>query len=433
MSAAPDRDCLLDVRGLSVAFGDKTVVHGVDFSIAPGEKLALVGESGSGKTVTALALLQLAQNARLAGSAVLAGTGGQGEGAGARDLLSVSERGMLGIRGSDIAMIFQEPMTALNPLFTVGDQVAEVLQLQRGMTRREAWEAAVQALAATGIPDPARRAHAYPHQLSGGQRQRAMIAIALACRPRLLLADEPTTALDVTLRGQVLDLLSDLQRETGMAVMVITHDLNLVRKFADRVAVMENGHLVEQGTVAEVFSAPRHPYTRKLIESRPVRDVVDTEPAVETAPILQAQALRVTYPVPLAGFKGWFRRGEYVAVQGGGGFVRQQEARAAGQGHGDHRALALAARELVGKGLGPARRVGNAGGGQRLDGRVPGLAATHAAFELQHLGHLVAHGVQRVQRRHGLLKDHGDVAATDSQHLALGHGQQVAVPCPGAC
>ncbi len=312
----PNRDTmpLLDVRGLSVAFGGKSVVHGVDFSIAPGEKLALVGESGSGKTVTALALMQLAQNARTAGSALLANGDSQ---QGARDLLALPEREMLGVRGSDIAMIFQEPMTALNPLYTVGDQVAEVLQLKQGLGRREAWEAAVQALAATGIPDPARRAHAYPHQLSGGQRQRAMIAIALACRPRLLLADEPTTALDVTLRGQILDLLSDLQRQTGMAVLIITHDLNLVRKFADRVAVMESGHLVEQGAVAQVFSAPQHPYTRKLIESRPERDVRDVRDVrAELAPVLEARDVQVAYAVPLPGFKGWFRRGEFIAVQG---------------------------------------------------------------------------------------------------------------------
>ncbi len=316
---SPDTAPLLDVRGLSVAFGGKTVVHGVDFTLAPGEKLALVGESGSGKTVTALALMQLAQSARLSGSALLAGHTGAQDQAGraqARDLLSLSEREMLSVRGSDLAMIFQEPMTALNPLFTVGDQVAEVLQLKRGLGRREAWEAAVEALAATGIPDPARRAHAFPHQLSGGQRQRAMIAIALACRPRLLLADEPTTALDVTLRGQILDLLSDLQRQTGMAVLIITHDLNLVRKFADRVAVMESGHLVEQGTVSEVFSAPRHPYTRKLIESRPVRDVVESPPVSTMPPALEASDVQVAYPVPLPGLKGWFRRGEFLAVQG---------------------------------------------------------------------------------------------------------------------
>lgn len=311
----PNRDAapLLDVRGLSVAFGGKTVVHGIDFAVAPGEKLALVGESGSGKTVTALALMQLAQNARTAGSALLANSA---PGQGAQDLLALSERKMLAVRGSDIAMIFQEPMTALNPLYTVGDQVAEVLQLKQGLGRREAWEAAIEALAATGIPEPARRARAYPHQLSGGQRQRAMIAIALACRPRLLLADEPTTALDVTLRGQILDLLSDLQRQTGMAVLIITHDLNLVRKFADRVAVMENGYLVEQGPVGQVFADPHHPYTRKLIASRPVRDVVEGVATEGTEPLLRAQALRVTYPVPLPGLKGWFRHGEYVAVEG---------------------------------------------------------------------------------------------------------------------
>ncbi len=317
-------ELLLDVQGLSVAFGGKPVVHGLDLQIAPGEKLALVGESGSGKTVTALALLRLAQNAHLAGSAVLADAPGEaghapartGAGTGGRDLLAVSEREMLGIRGSDIAMIFQEPMTALNPLFTVGDQVAEVLQLKRGMGRQQAWESAVDALAATGIPDAPRRAHAFPHQLSGGQRQRAMIAIALACRPRLLLADEPTTALDVTLRGQVLELLSDLQRQTGMAVLIITHDLNLVRRFADRVAVMEGGHLVEQGPVGEVFASPRHPYTRKLIESRPVRDVAEAETSAKAEGLLEARGVQVAYPVPLPGLKGWFRRGEYLAVQG---------------------------------------------------------------------------------------------------------------------
>ena len=209
MSAPP----LLDVKGLCVSFGGKEVVHGLDFSIAAGEKLALVGESGSGKTVTALALLRLVQNAEISGSAQLLGVEGS---AGAVDLLAIAARQLVGIRGREIAMIFQEPMTALNPLFTIGDQIAEVLRLKQGMTAGQAWDAAIEALAATGIPDPARRARAFAHQLSGGQRQRAMIAMALACRPKLLLADEPTTALDVTLRAQILDLLSDLQRQTGM-------------------------------------------------------------------------------------------------------------------------------------------------------------------------------------------------------------------------
>jgi microcin C transport system ATP-binding protein len=298
---------LLEVRDLRVSFAGKEVVHGVNFSLQPGEKLALVGESGSGKTVTALGLLRLALNAEVSGEAQFQG----------RDLLALSERELRGVRGSEIAMIFQEPMTALNPLFTVGDQIAEVLQLKQGLTRRQAAEAAVQALAATGIPEPARRANAFPHQLSGGQRQRAMIAMALACKPRLLLADEPTTALDVSLRGQILELLSDLQRQNGMAVLLITHDLNLVRKFADRIAVMEQGHLVEEGPVAEVFANPQHPYTRKLIDSRPVRDVREAQ-AQDAAqpPAMQASGLRVSYPVPLPGFRGWFRRGSYVAVQG---------------------------------------------------------------------------------------------------------------------
>ncbi|MFD0667358.1 ABC transporter ATP-binding protein [Ramlibacter sp. MAHUQ-53] len=308
---APDQP-LLQVRGLGVSFGGRPVVHGVDFDIAPGEKLALVGESGSGKTVTALSLLRLVQGASLTGSARLAGEGAS------RDLLQLSEREMLGVRGDDIAMIFQEPMTALNPLFTVGDQVAEVLEVKQGLGRRAAWDAAVEALAATGIPDPARRAQSFPHQLSGGQRQRAMIAMALAARPRLLLADEPTTALDVTLRGQILDLLSDLQRQTGMAVLIITHDLNLVRRFADRVAVMEQGRLVEQGPVGAVFTAPSHPYTRRLIDSRPVRDVPEVPPAPDARPAVEARGVQVAYPVPVPGLRGWFRRGEFIAVHEAG-------------------------------------------------------------------------------------------------------------------
>lgn len=301
---------LLDVKDLRVAFGGKEVVKGIAFSIAPGEKLALVGESGSGKTVSALSLLRLVPNARITGSARLAGPPG-GEPV---DLLQASERQLLGIRGRDIAMIFQEPMTALNPVYTIGDQIAEVLQLKQGLSARQAWDGAIEALAATGIPEPARRAGTYPHQLSGGQRQRAMIAMALAAKPRLLLADEPTTALDVTLRGQILDLLADLQRQTGMAVLLITHDLNLVRKFADRIAVMEGGHLVEQGPVAQVFEAPQHAYTRKLMASRPVRDVDPPPPG--QAPVMRARDLRVIYPVPRPGIRGWFRKGEFVAVHG---------------------------------------------------------------------------------------------------------------------
>lgn len=297
---------LLDVKNLRVAFGGKEVVHGVSFAIQPGEKLALVGESGSGKTVTALSLLKLALNADVSGRAPFNG----------RDLLALSERELRGIRGEEIAMIFQEPMTALNPLFSVGEQIAEVLELKRGLSRRESAQAAIKLLADTGIPEPERRARSFPHQLSGGQRQRAMIAMALACSPKLLLADEPTTALDVTLRGQILDLLSDLQRRNGMAVLMITHDLNLVRRFADRIAVMENGHIVEQGTVAAVFAHPRHPYTRKLIGSKPSRDVADGGLDWSRAPSpMQASRVRVAYPVATPGFRGWFKSGEFVAVK----------------------------------------------------------------------------------------------------------------------
>ena len=300
---------LLEVEGLRVAFGGKEVVHGIDLRIDEGEKLALVGESGSGKTVSALSLLRLVHNAELAGTARLHDASGS-----ARDLLTLPERDLLGVRGSEIAMIFQEPMTALNPVYTIGDQIAEVLQLKQGLSARQAWDAAVEALAATGIPEPARRAAAYPHQLSGGQRQRAMIAMALACRPRLLLADEPTTALDVTLRQQIVELLADLQRQTGMAVLLITHDLNLVRKFADRIAVMEHGHVVEEGGVSQVLASPRHAYTRKLLESRPERDVATSPPAGEA--VMSGRSVRVSYPVPLGGVKGWFQRGEFVAVHG---------------------------------------------------------------------------------------------------------------------
>jgi microcin C transport system ATP-binding protein len=299
---------LLNAKQLQVSFGGHTVVHGVDFALAPGEKLALVGESGSGKTVTALSLLRLVPDAQVSGQALFQSR------AGWTDLVSLPERDLRAIRGQEIAMIFQEPMTALNPLYTVGEQIAEVLQLKQALLRGEAWREAVRLLGDTGIPEPERRAGAYPHQLSGGQRQRAMIAMALACKPALLLADEPTTALDVTLRGQILELLSDLQRRNGMAVLLITHDLNLVRRFADRVAVMEAGHIVEQGAVEEVFAQPKHPYTRRLIDSRPQRDV--QEAPAEGAPVLRAGGMRVSYPVVLPGIAGWFRKGRFEAVKG---------------------------------------------------------------------------------------------------------------------
>jgi microcin C transport system ATP-binding protein len=315
---------LLNVENLSVAFGGKAVVHGISFEIKAGEKLALVGESGSGKSVTALSILRLAMNATITGKSSFDG----------RDTQQLSERELRGLRGDDIAMIFQEPMTALNPLYIIGNQIAEVLETKQGLSKQAAWSRVIELLTETGIPEPERRAQSYPHQLSGGQRQRAMIAMALACKPRLLLADEPTTALDVTLRQQILDLLGELQKSHGMAVLLITHDLNLVRKFADRIAVMENGHIVEQGTVADVFANPLHSYTQKLLASKPVRDVVEAADDTALAPlaadstaknapnnivrnrtVLAAHNLRVGYPVPKPGFAGWFSKGEFVAVQ----------------------------------------------------------------------------------------------------------------------
>ncbi len=295
---------LLSVQDLKVRFGNKKVVQGVSFDLHAGEKLALVGESGSGKTITALSLLRLVGDAHISGNAMLDG----------RNLLSLPERDMRAVRGGDVAMIFQEPMTALNPLMTVGTQVAEVLQLKQALSKQQAWVQAVELLATTGIPDPQRRAQSYPHQLSGGQRQRAMIAMALASRPKLLLADEPTTALDVTLRMQILELLGDLQRQTGMAILLITHDLHLVRRFADRAAVMERGLLVEQGPVTQLLEHPQHPYTHKLLHSQPEREVLPANPKAK--PVVQADKLRVGYPVPFPGIKGWFKKGEFVAVQG---------------------------------------------------------------------------------------------------------------------
>ncbi|WP_194725455.1 ABC transporter ATP-binding protein [Noviherbaspirillum malthae] len=291
---------LLEVQNLRVGFGAATVVNDVSFSIAPGEKFALVGESGSGKTVTSLSILRLNHDAEYGGRILFAG----------EDLLQKPERAMRAVRGKDIAMIFQEPMTALNPLFTIGNQIAEVLMLHEGINAKEAARRTVDLLDKTGIPDPARRALAYPHQLSGGQRQRAMIAMALACKPRLLIADEPTTALDVTIQVQILELLNQLQREENMAVLMITHDLNLVRHFADRVGVMEKGRLIETASTGELFANPREPYTRKLLGSHPQRMV--EEVGEDATPLLATDPLRCTFSIK----KGWFKKEPFVAVDG---------------------------------------------------------------------------------------------------------------------
>jgi microcin C transport system ATP-binding protein len=310
---------LLEVRNLRVAFGapfdtpkvfpagqgllkenssGAVVVDDVSFSIAAGEKFALVGESGSGKTVTALSVLRLNQDVHYAGSILFEG----------QDILRKPESAMRAVRGKDVAMIFQEPMTALNPLFTIGNQIAEVLMLHEALSAKQAAQRTVQLLDKTGIPEPARRALAYPHQLSGGQRQRAMIAMALACRPKLLIADEPTTALDVTIQVQILELLDQLQREENMAVLMISHDLNLVRHFADRVGVMEKGRLVETAGTAELFAHPHEPYTRALLASRPHR-IVDPVAQGGQA-LLSAQRLRCMFQIR----QGWFKKSQFVAV-----------------------------------------------------------------------------------------------------------------------
>ena len=252
---------LLDVKGLKTYFftrdGVVRAVDGVSFSVARGETLAIVGESGCGKSVTSLSILRLV--ASPPGRTVEEG----------RDLLELSEAEMRKVRGDAISMVFQEPMTSLNPVLTVGRQIAEVLMLHRGLPREDAMLSAIEMLRLVKIPEPERRVAEYPHQLSGGMRQRVMIAMALACEPRLLIADEPTTALDVTIQAQILDLMRELKARTGAAIMLITHDLGVVAEMAQRVVVMYAGRKVEEGSVEALFANPRHPYTRGLLDSIP--------------------------------------------------------------------------------------------------------------------------------------------------------------------
>ena len=255
---------LLDVQGLTVVFDGPSPVTAVDdvsFQLAPGETLGLVGESGSGKSVTAFSIVRLVQSpGRIAGGRILF------EG---RDLLALPEREMRGIRGARISLIFQEPTTALNPVMRVGDQIAEALTVHGIATMSEARERAVALLDAVHIPDAVHRARDYPHQLSGGMRQRVMIAIALACHPALVIADEPTTALDVTIQAQVLDLLRELRGKYNLSLLLITHDFGVIAEMADRVAVMYRGAIVEQGPVRQILRAPSHDYTRGLLAAVP--------------------------------------------------------------------------------------------------------------------------------------------------------------------
>ena len=263
--ANPD-DALLELRGLRTWFtgdeGEARAVDGVDLTVTAGETLGLVGESGCGKSVTALSIMRLVPfpPGRIVGGEIWFR---------GRDLLALSEAEMRRIRGDEIAMIFQEPMTALNPVYTVGDQIAEVLRLHRGLDRSAAREQAIRMLERVHIASPAQRAGDYPHQLSGGMRQRVMIAMAISCGPSLLIADEPTTALDVTIQAQILKLMRGLQAEYGMAIVFITHDLGVVAQIADEVAIMYMGRIVEQGPVREIFHNPKHPYTVNLIRAIP--------------------------------------------------------------------------------------------------------------------------------------------------------------------
>ena len=256
---------LLDVRNLTVTFAGArstvTAVNDVSFHIAPGETLGLVGESGSGKSVTAFAILRLLQapGRITAGQIFFEG----------RDLLTLPERDMRQVRGARISLIFQEPMTALNPVMRVGDQIGEALTVHGMASRAEAQRRAVELLEAVHIPNAGERVRDYPHQLSGGMRQRVMIAIALACRPALVIADEPTTALDVTIQAQVLDLLRELRTAFNLALLLITHDFGVIAEMADRVAVMYKGSLVEQGPVRQILRAPAHEYTRSLLAAVP--------------------------------------------------------------------------------------------------------------------------------------------------------------------
>ncbi|MEN9893422.1 MAG: hypothetical protein RLY78_3717 [Pseudomonadota bacterium] len=296
----PARPALLEIAHLSVRFGTTEVVQDLSLSLQAGQTLALVGESGSGKSVTAQSVLRLLDDAQTTGSIRFDG----------QELTTLAEPALRAIRGARIGMIFQEPMTALNPVQRIGTQIAEVLVLHRGLGTAAARERAIALLARTGIAEPERRIDAYPHQLSGGQRQRAMIAMALACAPQLLICDEPTTALDVTVQAQILELLAGLQAEFGMAILFITHDLNLVRRFCGQVGVMARGRLVEQGPTEAVFAQPQHPDTRRLLATRPQRQVA---PAPADAPLaLRAEDLRVGFD---AGGPFWRRR-RFAALDG---------------------------------------------------------------------------------------------------------------------
>ncbi|MET3899855.1 microcin C transport system ATP-binding protein [Devosia sp. UYZn731] len=303
---------LLSIRDLNIRFANRDAARHVSFDIAPGETVALVGESGSGKSVTALSILKLLPpSAAVWGDVTFKG----------QNLLAVSDTELRAVRGNDISMIFQEPMTSLNPVHTIGRQVAEVLAIHKGLRANAARARTIELLDQVGIPDPASRLASYPHQLSGGQRQRVMIAMALANEPDLLVADEPTTALDVTVQAQILLLLKQLQQRLGMAMLFITHDLGIVRRIADRVCVMTQGEIVETGPVAQVFDNPQHAYTKRLLAAQPKGQPPLANP--DAPLVVQATDIRVWFPVKA----GLLRRtvGHIKAVDGVDVAIRQGE------------------------------------------------------------------------------------------------------------
>ena len=315
---------LLDIRNLSIAFPVQSsqtaalqaagqpgaavptqtlpAVRDLGFSIAPGEVLGLVGESGSGKSITSLAIMRLLPPQALISGEILFAENGK-----PRNLPALPDDSMRQLRGSRIAMIFQEPMTALNPVMRVGDQIAEAVLAHNSISKRDAWQRAVDAMNDVAIPDPARRARDYPHQLSGGMRQRIMIAMAIANRPQLLIADEPTTALDVTIQAQILDLLAELRTKFGLAMLFISHDLAVVSHVADRVAVMYAGSMVELGAKRDIFQSPAHPYTRGLLHAvpdlktdraRPLQTIDGTVPSLQSMPPGCAFEPRCEFRIP---------------------------------------------------------------------------------------------------------------------------------------
>ena len=284
-------EALLEVKNLRTTFftadGSVDAVDNVSFNVRRGEAVALVGESGCGKSVTAMSIMRLvAPPGKITGGAI------RFKG---RDLAKITEREMRDVRGNDIAMVFQEPMTSLNPVFKIGAQVAEAIRIHRKVGKKEAWKQAGDMLELVSIPDPHKRLHDYPHQLSGGMRQRVMIAIALSCDPELLIADEPTTALDVTIQAQIMELLAGLQKRLGLAVLLITHDLGVVAEFCERIVVMYTGRVVEEAPVRELFANPAHPYTRGLLRSLPS---IEKTPKDEAPPKTEAEAHSTFNPPP---------------------------------------------------------------------------------------------------------------------------------------